>query len=145
MRQAKSTNIKQAEKDDNLSLLSHATAKVLKHYEKKGIFTVKQLSYLYKPRRRNKRAKKSPLRLHNLELQSLAIETNKIYLHELPQLTRKPIELFLDIEGIPDEQYEYLIRLLVCDETNPCKHCKSFLKFLLSKEKDIDRFKQKKS
>jgi predicted RecB family nuclease len=112
----------QAEKDDNLSLLSHVTAKVLKHYEKKGIFTVKQLSYLYKPRRRNKRVKKAPLRLHNLELQALAIRTNKIYLHELPQLIRKPIELFLDIEGIPDEQYEYLIGLLVCDETNSCRH-----------------------
>jgi predicted RecB family nuclease len=112
----------QAEKEDNLSLLSHATVKVLKHYEKKGIFTVKQLSYLYKPRRRNKRAKKAPLKLHNIELQALAIRTNKIYLHELPQLTRKPIELFLDIEGIPDEQYEYLIGLMVCDETNSCKH-----------------------
>jgi predicted RecB family nuclease len=112
----------QAKKDDNLSLLSHATAKVLKHYEKKGIFTVKQLSYLYKPRRRNKRLKKTPLRLHKLELQALAIRTNKIYLYELPQLTRKPIELFLDIEGIPDRQYDYLIGLLVCDETNSCKH-----------------------
>jgi predicted RecB family nuclease len=112
----------QAEKDDNLSLLSHATAKVLKHYEKKGIFTVKQLSYLYKPRRRNKRVKKAPLRLHKLELQALAIRTNKIYLHELPQLSRKPIELFLDIEGIPDRQYEYLIGLLICDETNSCQH-----------------------
>jgi predicted RecB family nuclease len=112
----------QAEKEDNLSLLSHATKKVLKHYEKKGIFTVKQLSYLYKPRRRNKRVKKAPLRLHKLELQALAIRTNKIYLHELPQLTRKPIELFLDIEGIPDQKYEYLIGLLVYDETNSCKH-----------------------
>jgi len=111
----------QAEKEDNLSLLDRASAKVLQHYEKKGIFTVKQLSYLYKPRRRNKRAKKVPLRLHKLELQALAIRTNKIYLHELPQLVRKPVELFLDIEGIPDQQYEYLIGLLVCDETNSCK------------------------
>ncbi|MCY7282635.1 MAG: TM0106 family RecB-like putative nuclease, partial [Cyanobacteria bacterium CAN_BIN43] len=112
----------QAEKEDNLSLLDRVSAKVLQNYEKKGIFTVKQLSYLYKPRRRNKRAKKAPLRLHKLELQALAIRTNKIYLHEIPQLTRKPIELFLDIEGIPDQQYEYLIGLLVCDETNSCKH-----------------------
>ena len=112
----------QAEKADNLSLLDRASAKVLQHYEKKGIFTVKQLSYLYKPRRRNKRAKKAPLRLHKLELQALAIRTNKIYLHELPQLVRKPVELFLDIEGIPDQQYEYLIGLLVCDETNLCKY-----------------------
>ena len=112
----------QAEKEENLSLLDRVSAKVLQQYEKKGIFTVKQLSYLYKPRRRNKRAKKAPLRLHKLELQALAIRTNKIYLHELPQLTRKPIELFLDIEGIPDQQYEYLIGLLVCDATNSCKH-----------------------
>jgi predicted RecB family nuclease len=111
----------QAEKEDNLSLLARASAKTLQHYGKKGIFTVKQLSYLYKPRRRNKRAKKAPLRSHKLELQALAIRTNKIYLHELPQLVRKPVELFLDIEGIPDQQYEYLIGLIVCDETNLCR------------------------
>jgi predicted RecB family nuclease len=104
----------QAEKEDNLSLLDRATGKLVQYYEKKGIFTVKQLSYLYKPRRRKKRAKNLPLPLHKLELQALAIRTGKIYLHELPQLTRESVELFLDIEGIPDQQYNYLIGLLVC-------------------------------
>ena len=112
----------QAEKEDNLSLLNHVSSKVLQRYEKKGIFTVKQLSYLYKPRRRNKRVNKAPFQLHKLELQALAIRTNKIYLNGLPQLVRKPVELFLDIEGIPDQQYEYLIGLIVCDETGLCKY-----------------------
>ena len=111
-----------AEQEDNLSLLNHVTSKVIRHYEKKGIFTIKQLSYLYKPRRRNKRKKKDPVQLHKIELQALAIRTNKIYIHELPELNRKPIELFFDIEGIPDQKYEYLLGLIVCDETHSCKY-----------------------
>ena len=112
----------QAEKEDNLSLLDRATEKVIKKYHSKGIFTVNQLSYLYKPRRRGKRSRKAPPQLHRLELQALAIRTNKIYLQEPPQITRKPVELFLDIEGIPDQQYEYLIGLIVCKENNSCEH-----------------------
>jgi len=111
----------QAEQEDNLSLLDRVTLKVIRRYEKKGIFTVKQLSYLYKPRRRKKRAKNPPPAVHKLELQALAIRTGKIYLQDLPELTRKPIELFLDIEGIPDEQYNYLIGLLVC-EADTCTY-----------------------
>ena len=33
-------------------------------------------------------------------MQALAIRTGKIYLQELPELDRKPVELFLDIEGV---------------------------------------------
>lgn len=112
----------QAEKEDNLSLLNRVTSKVIRRYEKKGIFTVKQLSYLYKPRRRKKRAKNPSPPIHKLELQALAIRTGKIYLQDLPELTRKPVELFLDIEGVPDQQYNYLIGLLVCDETTCTYH-----------------------
>ena len=42
----------QAEQEDNLSLLDGVTARVMQQYERKGIFTVKQLSYLFKPRKR---------------------------------------------------------------------------------------------
>jgi predicted RecB family nuclease len=104
-----------AEQEDNLSLLDRVTPKVIRRYEKKGIFTVKQLSYLYKPRRRKKRTKNPPSARHKLELQALAVRTGKIYLETLPALTRQPTELFLDIEGVPDEQYYYLIGLLACE------------------------------
>jgi predicted RecB family nuclease len=104
----------QAEQEDNLSLLDGVTARVKRQYEKKGIFTVKQLSYLFKPRKRTKRSRKPPPVTHKLELQALAIRENKIFLQELPTVSRQPVELFLDLEGVPDRTLYYLIGVLVC-------------------------------
>ena len=109
-----------AEKEDDLSLLDHVTPKVLQRYHKKGIFTVKQLSYAFKPRRSRKRPKKTGMP-HKLELQALAIRTNKVYIQELPALSRRSVELFLDIEGIPDQHLYYLFGLLVC-ENGECSY-----------------------
>lgn len=103
--------------EDNLSLLDRITPKVIRQYEKKGIFTVKQLSFLFKPRKRKKRLKNPPLIVHNIELQALAIRTGKIYLKELSTLSRKETELYLDIEGVPDENFYYLIGLIVCQDS----------------------------
>jgi predicted RecB family nuclease len=99
--------------EDNLSRLAGTTPRIIRRYERKGIFTVKQLSYLFKPRKRKKRAKNPPLSLHNIELQALAIRTGRIYIQELPTLTRRETELFLDIESIPDQDLHYLIGWLV--------------------------------
>lgn len=99
-------------KEDNLSLLNRATSKIINKYNKKGIFTIQQLSYLYRPRRSRKRRADQKV-LHNLEIQALAIRTNKIYVHQLPDIIRKPVELYLDIEGIPDRASYYLIGLLI--------------------------------
>jgi predicted RecB family nuclease len=104
----------QAEQEDNLSLLDGVTARVMRQYEKKGIFTVKQLSYLFKPRKPKKRSRKPPSVTHKVELQALAIREKKIYLQELPILSRQPVELFLDMEGVPDRHFYYLMGLLVC-------------------------------
>ena len=109
-----------AKADDNLSLLDRATSKTIEKYKKKGIFTIQQLSYIYKPRRRKKHTKE--LFAHNLELQALALRTDKIYVQQLPELPSQSIRLFLDIEGIPDQESYYLIGVLVCkDETTICK------------------------
>ena len=91
------------------------TPKLLKHYEKKGIFTIKQLSYLFKPRKTKKRAGKADP-LHKPELQALAIRTGKIYVQDIPNLPTKEVELFLDLEGVPDTDSYYLIGLLVREE-----------------------------
>jgi len=101
-----------AKKEDNLSLLNRASPKIINKYNKKGIFTIQQLSYLYRPRRSRKRGANQKV-LHNLEIQALAIRTNKIYVHQLPNITRRPVELYLDIEGIPDSASYYLIGLLI--------------------------------
>lgn len=104
--------LEKAKADDNISLLDRATNKVIEKYKKKGIFTIQQLSYLYKPRRRKKQRAKQLLS-HNLELQALAIRTEKILVQKLPELTRHPIELFIDIEGNPDHELYYLIGLII--------------------------------
>ena len=102
----------QAERDDDLSLLDRMTPKARLRYHNRGIFTVRQLSYVYKPRRRGKRAPKAPAQ-HQPELQALALRTGKTYLHELRAPTRHEVELFLDIEGVPDQRAYYLFGLLV--------------------------------
>src|SRR5205807_2481806 len=80
-----------------------------------GIFTVRQLSYLFRPRRKRKNVQDTPEQ-HRLELQALALRTDKTYQHELPVPDRQPVELFLDIEGVPDRHLYYLIGLLVCED-----------------------------
>jgi predicted RecB family nuclease len=104
----------QAEQEDNLSLLDGVMAWVMRQYEKKGIFTVKQLAYLFKPRKPKKRSRKPPPVTHKVELQALAIREKKIYLQELPMFSRQPVELFVDMEGVPDKGLYYLIGLSVC-------------------------------
>jgi predicted RecB family nuclease len=104
--------LEQAEREDNLSLLDRMTPKLMRKYHDKGIFTVTQLSYLYKPRRSRKKGK-HPVR-HSLELQASAIRTGKVHVEYLPELSRQPVELVLDIEGVPDRDSYYLAGLLVC-------------------------------
>jgi predicted RecB family nuclease len=118
---------------DHLSLLDCiSTLKLLQKYEKKGIFTINQLSYLFKPRKPKTRKVSTT---HRPELQALAIRTQKTYIHELPQLELKPIELFLDIEGIPDEQTYYLIGLLVREREE--EHFYSFWADTAENEKEL--------
>jgi predicted RecB family nuclease len=104
--------LQQAEKEDNLSLLDRVTPKLMRKYHHKGIFTVKQLSYVYKPRRSRKKAKRQVR--HSLELQALAIRTGKVHVEHLPELPHGPVELFLDMEGVPDHDFHYLAGLLLC-------------------------------
>lgn len=112
-RQCKET----AEKLDDLSLLDRMTPKAINKYHKKGIFTVQQLSYLFRSRRIRKKRAAAPIRF-NPEFQALAIRTGKTLIHESPKLSRQDPELFLDIEGIPDQKFFYLFGLLVVDGAN---------------------------
>jgi hypothetical protein len=101
---------KKATKENHLSLLNRVTPKVISKYRKKGIFTVNQLSYLYKPRRRRKT---DSILLHNIELQALAIRTDKTYIKTFETINRSDIELFIDIESIPRSDFYYLFGVLL--------------------------------
>jgi predicted RecB family nuclease len=102
-----------AEEADSLTLLDRMTPKLVRRYEKKGIFTVTQLSYLIRPRRR--KAKRRGGKGFKVELQAYALRTRKIFLQFAPQLIRSRQELFIDIESIPDEDFSYLVGLMVVD------------------------------
>ena len=95
---------------------------MIRNYEKKGLFTVKQLSYTFKPRKRKKRTKNPSTVTYKPKLRTLAIREQKTYLQEVPDLTRQPIELFLDIEAIPDQDFTYLISLLVSENETTTYH-----------------------
>jgi len=117
----KSTCTRLAEAADDLSLLDRMTPKLTQRYHGKGIFTVNQLSFLFKPRRRRRRPAVPPPHF-DLEIQALAIRTGKIYIQTLPEIQRSDIELFLDIEGVPDQQFSYLIGLLIHDRGSATHH-----------------------
>lgn len=101
------------EKDD-LSLLRGLGEKEISKLNKKGIFTVTQLSYTFRPRRRRKKAEKRALK-HDSSLQALAIRTDTIYIAHKPQIPAAASLIYLDIEGVPDRQFYYLIGLRIFD------------------------------
>jgi predicted RecB family nuclease len=103
-----------AQEEDNLSLLDGVTKKAIRKYKGKGIFTVTQLSYTYRPRRRRRPARRASV-VHRPDLRALALRTGKICVLEGPKLRHAPMELFLDIEGVPDTKFYYLIGVLARD------------------------------
>ena len=98
---------------DSLTLLDRMTPKLVKRFERRGIFTVTQLSYLFRPRRR--KAKQKGGKGFKVELQAFAIRTGQTFVQTAPQLTRSRPELFIDIEGVPDDGFSYLIGFLALD------------------------------
>jgi predicted RecB family nuclease len=124
---------KAVEKDE-LSLLSGITETERQSHRSKGIFTVTQLSYTFRPRRPPKRAK-NPAMPHHSALQALAIRENTVYIHGTPRFPKSETQIYLDIEGLPDDESYYLIGALVISEGKEIFH--SFWADHESQEPDI--------
>ena len=88
----------------------------------KGISTITQLSYGYRPRRRKrtrpdaessaKSAKRAaPLVKNDHKLKALAIKKNQIHVVGSPSLKFEGVPTFLDVEGMPDRDFYYLVGL----------------------------------
>lgn len=101
--------------EDDLSLLAGVSEDERARYRNKGIFTVKQLSYTFRPRRTPKRTK-NHARPRYPALQALAIRENTVYVHGSPTLPNSKTQVYLDIEGIPDSDSYYLIGALIVSE-----------------------------
>jgi predicted RecB family nuclease len=99
------------EKDD-LSLLSGMSGKERKKLNSKGIFTVTQLSYTFRPRRRPRLHAAKREKYHH-SLKALAIREKKIHVvgSSEPKIEGTPV--YLDVEGLPDRDFHYLIGIRV--------------------------------
>lgn len=103
---------KEAKERDNLSLLSGMKEERIKEFNSGGIFTVNQLSYTFRPRRRKKKSQKA-VKKYYFSLKALAIRKNMIYIYEKPNLPTKVVKIYLDVEGDPDRSLIYLIGLVI--------------------------------
>ena len=119
---------------DDLSLLAGMTEKERKKLNSKGIFTVTQLSYTFRPRRRPKRRRNKCEKYHH-SLKALAIRENKIHIigNQELNITRNPV--YLDVEGLPDQDFYYLIGLRIKDRDTYVQQ--TFWADRISEERDI--------
>ncbi len=120
---------------DDLSLLSGMTPKDRTKALAKGILTISQLSYGYRPRRRKRtkpdaeRSAKSvdasrarpPVR-HDNKLKALAIKKGLIHVVGAPALEFDGVSTFIDVEGMPDKDFFYLVGLRFETEGRSVEH-----------------------
>jgi predicted RecB family nuclease len=108
------------EKDD-LSLLARMSAKERQKLRSKGIFTVTQLSYTFRPRRRPKRQRDKREKYHH-SLKALAIREKKIHIVGSPELKIEGTPVYVDVEGLPDRDFYYLIGVLIGSGESAVQH-----------------------
>ncbi|WP_162560575.1 TM0106 family RecB-like putative nuclease [Methylobacterium durans] len=95
---------------DDLSLLPTIGGKTRKKMMQKGISSVAQLSYTFRPPRRRRSASNTNLK-HDPALKALAVRTGRIHIVGTPTLSPAGIMVYMDVEGIPDRTFYYLVGL----------------------------------
>jgi predicted RecB family nuclease len=100
---------------EDLSLLATMTETERQKFIERGITTITQLSYGYRPRRR-KRSKLTPSRVsplikHDNKLKAIAIKKGQVHVIGAPEFGGDGTPVFIDVEGMPDRDLYYLIGL----------------------------------
>ena len=111
---------KAIEKDD-LSLLLNMKEKEREKFNSKGIFTLTQLSYTFRPRKRPKRLRNKREKYHHA-LKALAIREKKIHIVGTPELQIIGTPVYLDVEGLPDRDFYYLIGIRIIATDTVVQH-----------------------
>jgi len=93
---------------DDLSLLRGIGEKEIIALGKRGIFTVEQLSYTFRPRKRSRRFHSTSAKYYH-SLKARAIRDNRIYVTGKPDWNLTGTPVYFDVEGIPDQDFYYLI------------------------------------
>jgi predicted RecB family nuclease len=112
--------LKAIEKDD-ISLLAGMTEKERRKYNSKGIFTITQLSYTFRPRRRSNRRRDKQEKYHH-SIKALAIREKKIHIVGNPEIRIDATPIYLDVEGIPDRNFYYLIGMRIGNNHSVVQH-----------------------
>jgi predicted RecB family nuclease len=129
-----------ATNQEHLSLLGAMTKKEIAKCTEKGITTITQLSYGYRPRRR-KRIKSTASRgnlllKHDHKLKAVAIKKAQVHVVGAPALSIDGTPVFIDVEGAPDHNSYYLIGLRY--RSQGCYVERSFLKLMRTRWKSTD-------
>jgi hypothetical protein len=112
---------KRAVEKDDLSLLVNMPIKERARLNGKGIFTVNQLSYTFRPRRRIKRLATKSEKYHH-SLKALAIRQQKIHVVGTSQMKVEGTPVYLDVEGVPDRDFYYLIGVRLETDAGVTRH-----------------------
>src|SRR5437016_4548201 len=101
---------------DDLSLLANIKRKEIDRFNNRGIFTVNQLSYTFRPPKQ----KKAPDNWRRSEhsLKALALREKRTYILKAPSFPDCATEIYIDFEGLPDEGFIYLIGMSVFSGTS---------------------------
>lgn len=119
---------------DELTLLSGMTGKERSKLHSKGLFSTTQLSYTFRPRRRAKRSLSKPNKYYHA-LKALAIREQKIHIAGKRELDTGQTPVYIDVEGVPDQDFYYLIGLRIQSGDSYVQH--SFWANDQSEEKEI--------
>jgi predicted RecB family nuclease len=98
---------------DDLSLLAGMSAKERQKLRSKGIFTVTQLSYTFRPRRRPKRQRDKREKYHHA-LKALAVRERKIHIVGSPELKIEGTTVYLDV---PETTATQSVKVSGCSRT----------------------------
>src|SRR5215204_5017464 len=111
---------------DDLTLLRGMTEKERSKIKRKGISTITQLSYSYRPRRRRRKrsvdeiltsgpGRPATVARNDQALRALAIKKQQAHIQGAPSLRIEGTPVVLDVEGMPDRDFYYLIGLRFID------------------------------
>jgi len=111
----------EAVRQDDLSLLRGMGEAEIRKQNRKGIFTVTQLSHTFRPRRKGKRIKDQGQPYHPA-LQALAIREGKTFIFAKPTIPSPTTRIYLDLEGDPEALFVYLAGILVVENGVEQRH-----------------------
>jgi predicted RecB family nuclease len=112
-----------ATNQDDLSLLGNMRPKDRLELFNKGIFTVTQLSYTYRARRRRRKTNRTASTKHDPALKALAIRKGIAHVLGEPEFTiSRPRAVYIDVEGVPGSDFYYLVGIRLDNGDKAIQH-----------------------